>query len=677
MLPANLLNSFYWSRMFHVIMQNYLLSTTTCIIWPENADFSISWQHAKPPDAAIINIRLRDLEQSFAKDVVDFAAKREELLNDYVVLNPFVEKLTLSIEKSHCQNFIAFQLDIPTFIDAVINASRFSIWRSSNNKFLFVYNKDDLQDELFEHRFFEDQSGILLIERSITDPSIFDLKTNKFVGPRAENPKQLYLLDRFNAESNTFLHGNDLFPDKLSNLQGREVILAAFDYRPDVVLKYYPGAPSRDRAFAPDDTSGDVEMDGTEERILKTFCEKHNCSVDIDTSEADDWGIAYRNMTGEAALGMIARGKAEVGMSAMYTWYADYVALDMSMYIGRSGITCVVPAPKRLASLWLPIEPFQPALWAFVFVCLCVEIIALLFIDHARPIIIALSERMRASEEKKNSWARNFEYAFSTTMLLFVSQSNKGTMVNFTPLRLMLFASFLNDIVITSIYGGGLSSILTVPSFGQAADSVERLYAFQLKWGADSEAWVAAIRDDESEIMKGLLRNFDIYSAEQLMVLAQTEEMGFTIERLPFGHFAVQEHLTRSVLNKMKIMVEDIYFQYTVAFTARMWPLLESFNEMVVMWHSSGLDKFWEWRIVADNLDGAIQKELMASQYSNLDDIGPVKLGMSNFVGMLLLWLLGITCAFLAFLAELLLDHMKRAKKVNEIDVIEIREGSL
>ncbi|XP_039956501.1 uncharacterized protein LOC120772140 isoform X2 [Bactrocera tryoni] len=580
MLPANLLNSFYWSRMFNVLMQNYLLSTTTCIIWPENADFAISWQRAKPPDAAIINIRLRDLEQSFSKDVVDFAAKREELLNDYVVLNPFVEKLTLSIEKSHCQNFIAFQMDIPIFIDAVINASRFSIWRSSNNKFVFVYNKGDLLDEHFEHRFFEDQSGILLIERTVTDPAIFDLKTNKFVGPRAENPKQLYLLDRFNAESNTFLHGNDLFPDKLSNLQGREVILAAFDYRPDVVLKYYPGAPSRDRAFAPNGTSGDVEMDGTEVRILKAFCEKHNCSVDIDTY-------------------------------------------------------------------------------------------------HARPIIIALSERMRASEDKQNSWARNFEYAFSTTMLLFVSQSNKGTMVNFTPLRLMLFASFLNDIVITSIYGGGLSSILTVPSFGQAADSVERLYAFQLKWGADSEAWVAAIRDDESEIMKGLLRNFAVYSAEELMVLAQTEEMGFTIERLPFGHFAVQDHLTLSVLNKMKIMVEDIYFQYTVAFTARMWPLLESFNEMVVMWHSSGLDKIWEWRIVADNLDGAIQKELMASQYTNLDDIGPVKLGMSNFVGMLLLWLLGITCAFLAFLAELLLDHMKRAKKVAESDVIEIREGSL
>lgn len=46
-------------------------------------------------------------------------------------------------------------MDIPIFIDAIINASRFSIWRSSNNKFLFVYNTEDLQDEDFKHRFFE------------------------------------------------------------------------------------------------------------------------------------------------------------------------------------------------------------------------------------------------------------------------------------------------------------------------------------------------------------------------------------------------------------------------------------------------------------------------------------------------------------------------------------------
>lgn len=50
-------------------------------------------------------------------------------------------------------------MDIPIFIDAVINASRFSIWRSSNNKFVFVYNRDDLPDEHFEHRFFEGELG--------------------------------------------------------------------------------------------------------------------------------------------------------------------------------------------------------------------------------------------------------------------------------------------------------------------------------------------------------------------------------------------------------------------------------------------------------------------------------------------------------------------------------------
>ncbi|XP_067631951.1 uncharacterized protein Ir41a isoform X2 [Eurosta solidaginis] len=529
---TNLLPSIYWARILNVIMQNYLLTTTTCIIWPESNDLSSVWENIHLSAGAVINIHQRDLEASFLNDVADFEAKRKELSKDFIIMNALVAKLTLSIEKSHCESFLAFQTDIPFFIESIINASRYSIWRSLHNKFVFAYNKDELNEDYFQHTFFEVQSNILLIESSNSKPEVFDLKTNKFVGPHSDNPKQLYILDRFNASSNTFLHGNNLFPDKFADLQGREVIMAAFDYKPDIILKYYPGAPSRDRAFAPDDVDGDVEIDGTEARILQTFCELHNCSVCIDTSDADDWGVAFRNMTGDAALGMIATGKAEVGMSAMYTWYIDYVSLDMSMYMGRSGITCVVPAPKRLASWLLPIEPFQPVLWAFVIACLCLKILALTFLDHYNPIVLPFSTKLHKNIGK--SWWGNFEYAFSTTLQLFVSQSNKGIMMSCIPLRIMLFACFLNDIVITSIYAGGLSSILTVPSFGPAADSVERLYAFQLKWAGDSEAWVSSIHYDESEIIQGLLRNYKIYSTEELAELAKTTEMGFTIERLPF-----------------------------------------------------------------------------------------------------------------------------------------------
>lgn len=106
-------------------------------------------------------------------------------------------------------------------------------------------------------------------------------------------------------------------------------------------------------------------------------------------------------------------------------------------------------------------------------------------------------------------------------------------------------------------------------------------------------------------------------------------------------------------------MQEDLYFQYTVAFVKRCWPLLDRFDQLIYWWHSAGLDKYWEWRVVAMNLNVQKQKQVESTMYSNLDDIGPVKLGMSNFVGMLLLWVLGILLATVVFFYEILEHHFK------------------
>lgn len=126
---------------------------------------------------------------------------------------------------------------------------------------------------------------------------------------------------------------------------------------------------------------------------------------------------------------------------------------------------------------------------------------------------------------------------------------------------------------------------------------------------------------------------------------------------LPTGHFAIGDYLTGSVLNQMVIMQEDLYFQYTVAFVPRLWPLLERFNDLVYRWHSSGFDKYWEYRVVNDNLNIQIQQQLESTMTGNGQEdigIGPVSLGMSNFAGILLVWMLGVIVALVTFAAEIL-----------------------
>ncbi|TMW45306.1 hypothetical protein DOY81_009613, partial [Sarcophaga bullata] len=112
----------------------------------------------------------------------------------------------------------------------------------------------------------------LVIEGRYFNASTFSIKTINFVGSLDEHPEQLLHLTTYNALERSFTPEVDLFlPDKLKDLQGREVIVAAFNYRPFVALEYdyLPLYPDR----AEDNPTHLVHVDGVETRITHTFCE--------------------------------------------------------------------------------------------------------------------------------------------------------------------------------------------------------------------------------------------------------------------------------------------------------------------------------------------------------------------------------------------------------------------
>lgn len=275
---------------------------------------------------------------------------------------------------------------------------------------------------------------------------------------------------------------------------------------------------ARDIGVPPESESANVFIDGTETQVVLNFCEQYNCTVQIDSckwsecihsnrvnrnnlfflftiyqADADDWGTMYPNMSGDGAMGMIVQHKADICIGAMYSWYDDYTYLDMSMYLVRSGITCLVPAPRRLASWYLPLQPFQGTLWAAVLVCLGIETFGLVIAYRSEQKMYSIAER---SSDYVDGWWSSMQFALVTTFKLFISQSGNSNVRSVT-VRVLLFACFLNDIIITSIYGGGLASILTIPSLGEAADTLQRMRSQRLQWAANSEAWVSAIRGSD------------------------------------------------------------------------------------------------------------------------------------------------------------------------------------
>lgn len=128
--------------------------------------------------------------------------------------------------------------------------------------------------------------------------------------------------------------------------------------------------------------------------------------------------------------------------------------------------------------------------------------------------------------------------------------------------------------------------------------------------------------------------------------------MGFVVERMQFGHLGNTELIPTRALERLKLMEDDIYFAFTVAFVPRLWAHLEAYNNFILAWHSSGMDKFWEWKIAADYMSAQRQNRIVASQKLTLD-IGPKKLGIDNFIGLILLWCFGMICSLLTFAGEI------------------------
>lgn len=135
---------------------------------------------------------------------------------------------------------------------------------------------------------------------------------------------------------------------------------------------------------------------------------------------------------------------------------------------------------------------------------------------------------------------------------------------------------------------------------------------------------------------------------------AKTHNMGFVIERLTFGHFGGGgDFITKEALKRLKLMIDEIFSQYTVAMVPRLWPHLKKYNELILMWHSSGLSKYWEWKMTAKYLNINEQLQLDLSK-QNTYDIGPKKLNLKNFAGLLTLWIVGMFLSLLVFVGELL-----------------------
>ncbi|KAK5648841.1 hypothetical protein RI129_003733 [Pyrocoelia pectoralis] len=412
---------------------------------------------------------------------------------------------------------------------------------------------------------------LVIVPDNTTDESEnYNLLTHQYVGREGNNNPQI--LDYWFGNNRSFLNGAHLYPEKLRNQQGRALRCATFNYKPYSI----------------------IEAIGSENAIAHLYADIMNMTVEYILDDKE-WGIIYDNWTGDGILGNVAIDKADMGYGALYTWAHEYGFLDLSKPVVRTGITCLVPAPK----------------------------------------IIFHQTMIRLPQ-----------------ILLMQSLSFTGRPID-TAFR-YLFPIFLYSLVITATYSSGLATVMTLPRYIGKIDTVWDLATSDLRWGATQDAWIYSILEEERPQYTILLDKFVATSQENLLALAKTNRFAFSIERLPSGQYAIGSYITEDIVKSLRLMHEDLYWEYCIFMVRKSSPLLESLDNLILKLNEAGLIKFWEKTAVRIHMDSKVQEIVAyyrASQVKESDST-VVKLTWVHVEGAFGILLSGFLLSIICFVVE-------------------------
>ncbi|PSN35958.1 Ionotropic receptor 41a1 [Blattella germanica] len=457
-----------------------------------------------------------------------------------------------------------------------------------------------------------------------------ELLTHKFVG---RNPFSEIVLDVWINDS--FLNYNDLFPDKISNLKGKHLKCSSMPYIPYTVF-----------------TENEQIYSGSELQIILELSKKINFTWEIVT---DDhlWGTIWPNGTGNGVVGKVAGKQADFGIAGLYPWFSTYQWADFSHVHTTSSIVCMAPKPHmrpRWISLYLPLSQ---NLWSAVITALALISFTNYYLHKASAMYLVLIKCCKSVTDTSAFESFNtIINSFLTTLGMFFQQPppNKVTVIG--PLRLFILCVLIFCLFISSVYSGGLASILTIPRFESPIDTREELAESGLPWVNVHEAWVWSLLDSEDDVSKTLVRNFQIHSEEEMTKEATQGKTVFSLEKFNSGLYSIPEHINEETIQTLRVMKEELYGGHVILIAQKSSPYIKHLNELVDHLYESGILRYWESKVLREFLSQRLQIAVAQSVILNTQN-GPTKLLTDHLQGAFIMLLLGISLASLSFLVEM------------------------
>ncbi|XP_050557240.1 ionotropic receptor 21a-like [Spodoptera frugiperda] len=598
-----------------------------------------------PLELLLNTIITQYMESAYCVTVLSDKPLSLPFTNSFIYLVPDEDNLVeqiFNVSEMGCSDYIVCMRDPQNFMTAFERVVHIGNVRRSDRKVIILpYNEEynENSDEnppslIFSMKGSEYLANMLMVvnhNSNNSDCKAFDLVTHQFVGPDDMSNLPIYL-DRWDSCTQQFENDANLFPHDMTNLYGKTVKVACFTYKPYVLLDI-------DTAIEP------LGRDGVEIRIVDEFCRWLNCTVELVREDVDQWGEIYKNESGGVGvIGSVVEDRAHLGITALYSWYEEYRVMDFSVAGVRTAITCIAPAPRLLSSWEMPLMPFTWYMW-----------LAVVFTYFYASTGILTAQGCDSSS-----------YPFLNAFGMMIGQSQYEGKPSWK-IRSVTGWLLIAGLILSSAYGAGLASTFTVPRYEPSIDTVQDIVDRKMEWGATHDAWIFSLTLSSEPLVKELVKQFRIYSFDELKRKSFTRSMAYSIEKLPAGNFAIGEYVTQEAILDMMLMLEDFYFEQCVVMMRKSSPYTEKVSQLVGRLHQSGLLLAWETQVALKHLNYKVQVEVRLSRSKN--DVGTTKaLNLGNVMGIFIVYAIGLVVSIATFLGELYVHYHKQKKERLHVD---------
>ena len=197
------------------------------------------------------------------------------------------------------------------------------------------------------------QPGNITNEIFRCSETLIEFVTHKFVG---KNGTEEILLDVWSNNLTDRLWLDNLYKDKLIDMEGKELTIATVDYVPYVVIEE------------------GKEAEGLEMRVITQLSKELNFTMLVINDVEFLWGKIYENGSGNGILGRVAENTAHFAFSATYaSWAIIYNWTEFSHSYLRAALNGITPAPKLLPRWHTVIVPFSRQIWVATLVMFLVS----------------------------------------------------------------------------------------------------------------------------------------------------------------------------------------------------------------------------------------------------------------------------------------------------------------